>query len=324
MTFQQLIEKKDIEGIGKYYLAAGVEAYLSKDINKSYECFRIGLNILTCDCSRGNWLKKIEPSLYNISSFTNIQIKEFYFCKAFLLSYNSDLKSLYVALDDIENYLILAEDDSVGWYIKGKISIGLEKYQDALNCFQKSITLQPSSRTLYRIGRLKEQHLQEDGIADLFDAYIQNQSSACCCRVLQQYCFLRGHKIEVSDLDNGNLLVRGFNTYSDPWSLQKNIEDLIKNRQTGNLYQDTAENMILSDFVRQLILSKPNIIGSNLTEGDYEGDYDDYEEDDDYYEYEEDYDEMYFDAMTDGQLGSYDEFRERGGDLDYIDDWAGR
>lgn len=41
-------------------------------------------------------------------------------------------------------------------------------------------------------------------------------------------------------------------------------------------------------------------------------------------EYEQDFDEVYFDAMTDGRLGSYDEFRENGGDSDYIDNWAGR
>ena len=35
-----------------------------------------------------------------------------------------------------------------------------------------------------------------------------------------------------------------------------------------------------------------------------------------------DYDHDYFDAMTDGQLGDYDDFREGGGNLDDIDTWA--
>jgi len=32
----------------------------------------------------------------------------------------------------------------------------------------------------------------------------------------------------------------------------------------------------------------------------------------------------YFNTMTDGMLGSYDEFKRRGGDIDHIDIWAGR
>ncbi len=31
---------------------------------------------------------------------------------------------------------------------------------------------------------------------------------------------------------------------------------------------------------------------------------------------------MYFDAMTDGQLGDYDDFKEQGGSIDDIDTWA--
>lgn len=39
---------------------------------------------------------------------------------------------------------------------------------------------------------------------------------------------------------------------------------------------------------------------------------------------EDDYDEGYFNAMTDGQLGNYHDFKERGGTSDDIDIWAGR
>ena len=49
------------------------------------------------------------------------------------------------------------------------------------------------------------------------------------------------------------------------------------------------------------------------------------EEPEPYYEVpDHDYEREYFNAMTDGQLGDYDEFRERGGDLDKVDDWSGK
>lgn len=46
----------------------------------------------------------------------------------------------------------------------------------------------------------------------------------------------------------------------------------------------------------------------------------DYSESD--YHDEPDYERDYFNAMTDGQLGDYDDFRDGGGNIDYIDTWA--
>lgn len=42
------------------------------------------------------------------------------------------------------------------------------------------------------------------------------------------------------------------------------------------------------------------------------------------YQSSNDVDEDYFNAMTDGQLGDYDDFIGRGGNIDEISDWAGR
>ena len=36
------------------------------------------------------------------------------------------------------------------------------------------------------------------------------------------------------------------------------------------------------------------------------------------------YEKEYFDTMTDGQLGDYNDFIRKGGKLDNIDDWSGR
>lgn len=48
-------------------------------------------------------------------------------------------------------------------------------------------------------------------------------------------------------------------------------------------------------------------------------DYDDYDNYDDYHDYERDT----FDALTDGQYGDYDDFRENGGDMDSLRDALG-
>ena len=41
-------------------------------------------------------------------------------------------------------------------------------------------------------------------------------------------------------------------------------------------------------------------------------------------DYDFDYEKEYFDTMTDGQLGDYNDFIRKGGELDNIDDWSGR
>ena len=57
------------------------------------------------------------------------------------------------------------------------------------------------------------------------------------------------------------------------------------------------------------------------TEKENEDNYDDQYENDPYDGY--DWEEEEFDALTDGQYGDYDDFRENGGDLDYLRDVLG-
>jgi tetratricopeptide (TPR) repeat protein len=320
MDFKEMVERKYLDAIGKHFFSKGVSAFVANEIPSAFENFQEGLKIVTCDCSRGNWQWPIEECKFDAQP--EISSDEFSFCKAFLLSYEEGMKTNEEAIDSINQYLKSKPGDDLAWYIKGKILTHLKRYEESFECLDESLRLQACSRTLYRIGRLKEEHLGIDGIEELFHAFMGNQSSPCCGRVLQKYSFLRGIKIEGDTIGNGNGLIQGFNNYSDPWSFQTDFEDLLKSRKEYNWYKSTAAEMILSDFVSHLLSNKFKFCVIQENEGE---DWD--VQDDELYDYEDDYsdwEEDYFDAMTDGQLGSYDDFLEKGGDLDFIDDWAGR
>ncbi|MDP3915069.1 MAG: hypothetical protein Q8R96_15185 [Bacteroidota bacterium] len=68
-----------------------------------------------------------------------------------------------------------------------------------------------------------------------------------------------------------------------------------------------------------------NVSGRVITEDESEDseseDDNEYNEVDEYYQ-NDDSDRDYFNAMTDGQLGDYDDFIERDGNMDDIEDWA--
>ncbi|RYY50593.1 MAG: hypothetical protein EOO06_03295 [Chitinophagaceae bacterium] len=317
----QLIKKGNLDALGKHFMKVGFEFFFLNEIGKSYEFIRLGLSILTCDCERGSWKMDTSNISFGLPTSYNFVSLEYHFCKAVILSYHEDKKSLYVALDSIENYLTEGED-GLGFYVKGRILTVLEQYDTAKDSYDISLNLEHSSRTTYRLGRLKEQFLQTFGLDDLFKAYTENPSSGCCCRVLKEHSMKREILPLLNANTEGNILIAGFVSSDDPWQLQRDLESQMSLDELSSHRQFTNAQRIMNEFVEFVSINKDVFIPVNVEE-DYD-DYDDYGDSSDYYDNEPDYDEMYFDAMTDGQLGSYDEFTERGGNSDWIDDWAGR
>jgi hypothetical protein len=98
--------------------------------------------------------------------------------------------------------------------------------------------------------------------------------------------------------------------------------NIAKYRKLNRLLYDPQYHIYMVDLIGEELF---NSFGYFLDESftPILEDEEDYEDDNDYdshsnYDYERDY----FDAMTDGQLGDYDEFRENGGDIDGIDTWS--
>lgn len=280
MEIKKLIEYSQKDGIGKYYFSKAVSFAFNNEFGKAYEFFKEGLDILTCDCQRG-WLLPSEET--NKKVFDDINVKhvqhfEYYFVKAYIMSYEEENKSLYIALDAIDKYLEV-RDDEYGSYVKGKILLALNEYQQAIEHFDKISFQSKNQRLLYRIGRIKEQHLNERGLDQLYYSFIQNPSSACCARVLKKYMKEQGNELALDDKES-NLLLMAFNEDEDEWLFQLLYEELLKNQLENNDPFEVNPTETINSFVQGIINNSNLFVDEDLEnyeDDDYEPDYDDYD-----------------------------------------------
>lgn len=257
MEKEKLIEKSHKDFLGKYFFKKAVSFAVKNKYGTSYEYFKEGLDIVTCDCIIGGWLdsyKEIDEVIFNDINVNHIPEFEYHFVKAYILSFESDKKSLYLALDSVDKY-INSIDDEYGFYVKGKILLHLEKPKDALDAFKAALNYRINSRILYRIGRTKEQYLQMNGLDELYNSLMANPLSPCCNRVLAKYS--QKHNIKLPLIENkDNKLLNSFNS--------KNTSDTQFNSQfifllrkysesKGNpLFSLNKESKELKDFIDQL------------------------------------------------------------------------
>lgn len=85
------------------------------------------------------------------------------------------------------------------------------------------------------------------------------------------------------------------------------------------VFEETSSQNVAYSYVVESIA---NILLSYSRDDDFESKAPIYYQDNAVDDQDNDYERDYFDAMTDGQLGDYDDFIERGGDIDDIDTWA--
>ncbi|MDX2284428.1 MAG: hypothetical protein NW241_09710 [Bacteroidia bacterium] len=318
----KFIENIDKESLGKLYFEKAVDFTVNREFGKAFEFFKEGLDFLTCDCQSGDWRKKFEKS--DLDIFIDVEVQnvvhsEYFFVKAFLLSFEEGKKEQYIALDAIDRYLKVSEDE-YGYYVRGKIWLALGEKNEAINNFYLAKQLANSPRIKYRIGRTKEQFLDEYGLEDLYNAFIENPSSCCCCRVLQKFSKSKGIQLDFHESESENIILKAFNESESELKFQNAYEKLFKKESIDNRPFGEWENNVIIEFV--------SILKRNSSLFIVEEEEDDYVEGDDYDDYDRgdyhDYDRDTFDALTDGQYGDYDDFRESGGDIDDVYTWLGR
>lgn len=229
-----LIKRNNKEELGKYFLKKATEFVLNKKIDEAYEFIKEGLDLLTCDCNNNGWRNEYENSDKLIfTDFKNFEKQlTYYFVKAYFLSFEKDEFSLLQALEAINKYLDVNEDE-YGLYVKGKILFFLEKYNKSLEIFVKAKKYCDSSRLTFEIGNLKEEYLNEFGINELFDSFKINPSSVCCAKTLQKHWRKRGRNLIL--FEETNKLFSAF--------LYSNTEEFC------NLYNEYLKNEYLEEEV---------------------------------------------------------------------------
>jgi hypothetical protein len=282
-----LIDNSNREELGKVYLRKASQFAIAKSFGKSYEFFKEGLDIVSCDCLRSDkgWLSdylKSDKRLFKEINIQHVPSYEYLFVKAFMLSYEEGEMELYLALDAIDNYLEFIQDE-YGHYLRGRIMIGLNKPEDALKSFYFARRFSDSARLQYRIGRTKEQFLSSNGLGELFNSFMLNPSSICCCRLLKKYSKSRGITLK---FDKGiqNPLVASFLSDEPEWKFQVYFEDLVSlsSFPPGTFSEMSPQKQVVRQFIsilensRHLFINEPNAFADDQASVDSSNYHDDY------------------------------------------------
>lgn len=299
----QFSKNENWEKAGKYFFKKAMSSLKSNQFNAAYENLITGYSYITCDCTIGDWFNKDEVSeIFSNATTFDCSAFKLDFLKSFIFYHTEKYGA---ALNSISSFIDLQPSNEIGFYFKGKILNGLEKYSEALDNFEKAINLKRTSRTLYRIGRTKEQSLNEYGLNEMYEAILMNPSSGHAHWHFADYAIRR--KVFPEELKN----------YQGSYNENGTISSLRIGIAIEKIFEEKGK-LGISDYLlsleKAMNLSQRNTVESTQDEEDYSDDYDDYNDN-------HDYDRDTFDAMTDGQLGDWDDFD---GDIDDIMTWAGR
>ena len=271
-------------------MSKAVRFAMLESFGKSYEFFKEGLDIVTCDCPRGGWLQEYLDSnrdLFGDTEYLHEPRYEFDFVKAYILSYNSDKKNLHQALESIDRYLESLQD-SYGYYVKGKILISLGRAHEALQNFELATASESDyhSRLMYCRGRTMEQFLEKRGLVLLFFSFLRNPLSACCCRVLRKYVKERRLELDLDENEDNQLLL-AFNSDNDDQFFQSLFEDVILEELDEIDQKDALQrwdmvvhgqvaNPVIERFINVLRFNSDLFlqIRTEGTDEDYDGEYD--------------------------------------------------
>jgi tetratricopeptide (TPR) repeat protein len=161
--------------VGEFYFKKAIELILSQRFNDAYENIITGYSYLTCDCRR-KWFNSEVEKILNDAEYFDCSSFKLDLLKAFIFFYSEQYSK---ALNSINSFIDFQPTNELGHYFRGNTLIRLEEYSGALIAFKKALSLKKTSKTFYRVGRTKEQHLNEFGLIEMFDAIKINPSSVC-------------------------------------------------------------------------------------------------------------------------------------------------
>lgn len=186
----QFYKTENLEKIGKYLFKKAMSDLKANRFNAAYDNIIIGYNYVTCDCANGDWFNNDEVvDILSTSSFFDCLAYKLDFLKAFIYNYT---KKYGAALNSINSFIDLQPSHEIGYYFKGKILLGLEKYIEAIENFEKALRIKKTSRTLYRIGRTKEAELQIFGLHEMYEAIVMNPSCGDAHWHFASHAMMRG------------------------------------------------------------------------------------------------------------------------------------
>ena len=148
-------------------------------------------------------------------------------------------------------------------YVKGKILVRLEEYNEAINYFNLSANFNKKcSRLNYRIGSTKERFLEENGLNYLLKALIANSSSVCCARVFYSNLVKRDKLSIFKNVSVSNPIIDLFLNGKNEDDFEVEYEKILNLNSTTllNTDNDFFDTKMTSEFVEILKCVLSNLL----------------------------------------------------------------
>jgi len=320
-------KNNDHERIGDLFFNKAISNLKNGNFKSAYNELMAGFENVSCDCEISTLIEKNHKDLIHSlkSSSINCISSELDFIRAVFYyfldseSFGQDEKANYAkALSFIGSYLEEKPNSEIGHYLKGRILSGLENFEEALVELELALRIKITPRVQYRIGRIKEQKLEQFGIDHLYQSILLNPSSLCCHRWFKDIA----DKREIKLSRDNKLLANKFNN-SDTDEYLKTINQLLRQGSVELTNNSTLlASVAFADFINVLRADEKHFgINSSNNDDDDDNDdddgYDDYDDDgpDDYddgpgaYGYDS-WDEMAFYEAFEGDIDAWNHYNQ--------------
>lgn len=252
VDINKLLELGHYDSVARTYFSMGISHAINHQFQQSYEMIIKGLDFVSCDCSRDGWLAKypgIELFYKYETDVTGLTI-EYHFVKAYLMSFETSPKYLKQAMESIDKYLEVKNND-YGHYVEGKINLNLKNPVKAMNCFKKAEQFASNARLLYIMGTTRARYFNKDGIELLFDSFQINPKSVCCARNINY--FMKNCGVELTEFfdndyeqDNNYEISGIFAANNNVWE----FDELYRERINAELEKDNGFPIALKEGVK--------------------------------------------------------------------------
>jgi len=316
-------KNNDQERIGDLYFGNAITNLKDGNFKSAFKELMVGFENVSCDCVLSTLIEKNQELIIQSlkSNSINCTTFELDFIRAvfyFFLdsgNFGQEQKGVYAkALPFINSFLEENINSEIGHYLKGRILSGLENFEKAIIELELALIIKKTPRVHYRIGRIKEQKLEQFGIDHLYQSILLNPSSLCANRWFKDIADKRDIKLTIGH----KLLANKFNNTNTDEYL-KTINQLLINGKVELTNNSTlTASVAFVDFINVLKANEKHFgINSSDDDNDDDDNDDDYDDDgpDDYddgpgaYGYDS-WDEMAFYEAFEGDIDAWNHYNQ--------------
>lgn len=215
-----LVKLGNFDRLGqKYFNKARYDIY-KNNFSNAYLNILIGYEYVSYDDDRYGFSDSCIKNIHSNSKKCNCSSHEYNLVTAFI--YWSSRK-FSEALLYIDKYINEKPNDEIGYYIKGSIYLDSKKISNSIELFNKALQIKRTSRSLFKIGIIKEDYLKQVGIKELYEASLDNLLSTCTY-YFAQYSWKVGVRLPKSD----SIFVNDFKEGGELFNLGFRINELYK------------------------------------------------------------------------------------------------